>query len=118
VRLLLDNCVWSKAADELREAGHDVDWVGNWGADPGDDEILARAHAESRVLVTLDKDFGELAIVRGMKHSGIVRLVDLSAQQQAEHCLLAIARHGADLEKGAIVTVKKTRIRFRPPPEP
>jgi hypothetical protein len=31
---------------------------------PGDEAILARAAAEERVLVTLDKDFGELVIVR------------------------------------------------------
>ena len=35
------------------------------------------AYEESRVLVTIDKDFGELAIVRGQAHSGIVRLVAL-----------------------------------------
>ena len=55
-------------------------WAGEWPQDPGDEEILRRAHQESRVLVTLDKDFGELAIVRGQVHSGIVRLVALSAQ--------------------------------------
>jgi hypothetical protein len=42
-----------------------VIWAGEWAEDPGDDEILARAHREGRVLVTLDKDFGELAVVHG-----------------------------------------------------
>jgi hypothetical protein len=45
-------------------AGHDVIWAGDWSDDPGDEAILARASEERRVLVTLDKDFGELAIVR------------------------------------------------------
>ena len=36
----------------------------------GDDEILARAYAEQRILVTIDKDFGELAIVHGRPHCG------------------------------------------------
>ena len=31
--------------------------------DPGDEEILATAYAEGRILITLDKDFGELAVV-------------------------------------------------------
>jgi predicted nuclease of predicted toxin-antitoxin system len=31
-------------------------------------KILAYAHREGRVLVTLDKDFGEMAIVRKTKH--------------------------------------------------
>lgn len=49
----------------LRDAGHDVVRAGDWSMDPGDEEILDRAHQESRVLVTLDKEFGALAIVRG-----------------------------------------------------
>ena len=42
----------------LEGAGHDVVWTGSWEADPGDEEILAHAVREGRVLVTLDKDFG------------------------------------------------------------
>ena len=37
---------------------------GDWEEDPGDEEILAIADSEGRTLVTLDKYFGELAIVR------------------------------------------------------
>ncbi len=56
LKLLLDSCVWSGVRDELRVAGHEVEWVGDWPADPGDDEILTRAHREQRILVTLDRD--------------------------------------------------------------
>ena len=84
MKLLLDSCVWGGAAARLRAAGHDVVWSGEWPADPGDEEILARALAEGRVPVTLDKDFGELAVVRGLQHAGILRLFGLSALQQAE----------------------------------
>ena len=96
MKLLLDSCVWGKAADKLRAAGHDVDWSGSWPKDPGDDAILARAHAEERILVTLDKDFGELAIVHGHPHFGILRLVNFSARQQAAACLAVLAAPGAD----------------------
>lgn len=51
--------------------------------DPGDEEILRLALTEKRILVTLDKDFGELAIVKGMPHCGIIRLVNISAKKQA-----------------------------------
>lgn len=47
----------------LLEAGHDAEWCGDWPHDPGDDAVLGHAHAQGRTLVTLDKDFGELAIV-------------------------------------------------------
>ena len=59
MKVLLDTCVWGGARIPLTEAGHDVVLAGDWSEDPGDVAILARAGAEGRVLVTLDKDFGE-----------------------------------------------------------
>ena len=63
MKILLDTCVWGGVVQELMAAGHDVVWAGDWPEDPGYDEILERSHREGRVLVTLDKDFGELVIV-------------------------------------------------------
>ena len=77
MKLLLDTCVWGGAKKTLESSGHDVVWTGDWAEDPGDEEILAKAHNEGRILVTLDKDFGEIAIVKGKPHSGILRLVNL-----------------------------------------
>jgi len=113
VKLLLDSCVWGKAREELEAAGHDVIWAGDWPEDPGDDQILAHAHREERILATLDKDFGELAIVHGIPHSGIIRLVGIGAQQQAHVCLHVLERHGNDLRRGAIVTAEPGRLRIR-----
>jgi predicted nuclease of predicted toxin-antitoxin system len=115
VRLLLDACVWGGARAAVQEAGHEVVWVGDWDSDPGDEEILALAHQEGRVLVTLDKDFGELALVQRMPHCGIVRLVNFSARQQAAACLRVLALHGQELQQGALVTAEPGRLRIRPP---
>lgn len=114
MKLLLDTCMWGGAVADLRAAGHDVMWAGDWPEDPGDEEILVRAHREDRIPVTLDKDFGELAIVFGLPHAGIIRLVDQSATQQAAMCMRVLALHGADLQAGAIVTVEPGRLRIRP----
>lgn len=86
MKLLLDASVWGGVRKDLEAAGYDVIWAGNWTEDPGDEEILAQAYQEDRVLVTLDKDFGELAVLRGMPHAGILRLVNFSAQQQGLVC--------------------------------
>lgn len=85
MRILLDTCVWGGSLESLREAGHEVEWTGEWETDPGDQEILRYANDQKRILVTLDKDFGERAIVFGEPHSGIIRLVGIAAREQARY---------------------------------
>lgn len=115
MKLLLDTCVWGGVYKELEAAGYDVVWAGNWSEDPGDDEILARAYSEGRILVTLDKDFGELAIVQETPHCGILRLVNLPVRQQAAVCLNVLTLHGNELQAGAIITASPSRLRIRLP---
>jgi len=90
-----------------------VQWVGEFDTDPGDEAILRAAYEQKRILVTLDKDFGELAIVYGRPHSGIIRLVGLSARQQGPYCATVLDRFGSELMRGAIVTVTAERVRIR-----
>ncbi len=118
MKVLLDACVWGGALDHLSRTGHDVVWAGAWLEDPGDEEILRRAHAEGRVLATLDKDFGEIAIVRGVAHSGIVRLVDVRAIDQGRALDDVLARYADDLRAGSILTIEPGRIRVRSPARP
>ena len=115
MKLLLDTCVWGGAAGALRRAGHDVVWSGEWGQDPGDEDILSIAHEDGRTLVTLDKDFGELAVVHRRPHSGIIRLVGFSARQQAAACMHLLDLYATGLRDGAIVTAEPGRVRIRPP---
>ena len=97
----------------MEAAGHDVRWVGAWPQDPGDAAILEQSLADRRVLVTLDKDFGELAVLHQQPHAGIVRLVNWSIYHQAEACLNALSRYGDELQQGALVTVEPGRVRIR-----
>jgi len=92
-------------------------WAGEWSGDPGDEEILIRAHNEGRILVTLDKDFGEVALVRGIAHSGIIRLVNLGARQQGKICGHVLAKYGKELLSGAMITAEPGRVRIRPADE-
>lgn len=114
MRLLLDSCVWGPAREALRGGGHDVDWVGEWQGDPGDEAILEAAREAQRILVTLDSDFGNLAIFRRLPHSGIIRLVGIHPRQQAMRCEQVLLEYGAELIAGAIITADQTRIRVRP----
>lgn len=113
MKILLDTCVWGGVKEKLVTEGYDVIWAGEWTEDPGDEEILDRAHGEGRILVTLDKDFGELAVAQGCPHCGIVRLVDIPAQMQAVVCLWVLKRCVEELSKCAIVTADSRRMKIR-----
>jgi len=113
VKLLLDTCVWGGALRILRAAGHEAIWIGEWETDPGDQAILSLAYAQERTLVTLDKDFGERAILHGEPHCGIVRMVAIPARKQADYCRRVVAKYGSELSRGAIVTVDERRTRIR-----
>jgi len=113
MKVLLDTCVWGGVRAELESQGHDVVWTGDWAEDPGDEEILRHAYQDRRVLVTLDKDFGELAVLHRQPHFGILRLVGLSSGQQGRVCSKVLVLHGDDLQAGSIITAEPGRLRIR-----
>jgi predicted nuclease of predicted toxin-antitoxin system len=115
LRFLLDSCVSGQLKQALTAEGHDVEWCGEWPQDPGDGAVLAYAHEQRRVLLTLDKDFGELAILKGAPHAGILRLSGLRLAEHASSTLAVLDRHGAELEQGALITVTPGRLRIRHP---
>jgi predicted nuclease of predicted toxin-antitoxin system len=115
VRVLLDSCVAASVAVALVEAGHEVECVAAWTRDPGDEKVLATAHQAGQVVITLDKDFGELAVVRGHPHAGLVRLVGFRAADQAAAAVAVLARYQVELAAASIVTADPGRTRVRPP---
>jgi predicted nuclease of predicted toxin-antitoxin system len=81
VRFLVDESSGATVAIVLRAAGHDVLFASEDLAGASDSDLLARAEAERRILVTNDKDFGMLVFRLGRAHAGILlfRLDDESA---------------------------------------
>lgn len=117
MKVLLDTCASRSARDHLRSRGHDLIWSAEFETDPGDRALMRRAFAEGRVLITLDKDFGELAVHRGERHRGVLRLVGFAAQAEGPAAAAALERYGPILLSGAIVTVEPGRVRVREPDE-
>jgi len=113
MKFLLDSCISKFAVETLREKGFEVLWIPEIGEDPGDETIIKRAFEENFVLVTLDKDFGELIFVFNKPHSAIIRLVDIPPQQQGEILLKVIDTYKKDIENKALITIDKYRVRVR-----
>ena len=75
MRMIVNENIARSVIDQLRHRGHDVLSVKEEMRGEGDEEILARAEAEQRIVVTCDKDFGELAFrVQRPATCGIVLL--------------------------------------------
>lgn len=113
MRFLLDVCAGGRLRTWLEDLGHDVVEVRSRNSSLGDEEVLAWAWKEKRIIVTVDKDFGELAVKRGQAHCGIIRLPDLSFTERKTLMERILSRHITDLETGNIITASRTRIRIR-----
>lgn len=90
--------------------------VGDFFEDPGDETIIELAFTRGHMLITLDKDFGELAVFRGKPHRGIIRMAGFSAVKQGQVSVQVPGNYNAELEKSAIITVEKDRVRIQTVP--
>ncbi|MBE0426172.1 MAG: DUF5615 family PIN-like protein [Nitrospirae bacterium] len=115
MKFLIDSCISGFAVKALRDAGYVVLWIPESGKDPGDEEIIKQAFSEEVILVTADKDFGELVFVLNLPHPTIIRLVDIPARKQGEVLLKLVETYKDDIEKKALITVDRYRIRVRIP---
>jgi predicted nuclease of predicted toxin-antitoxin system len=72
-RFLLDESADLPLRDHLRARGHDATAIAHeYPASLADDDVLAIAVAENRILITNDRDFGELVFRRRLPHRGII----------------------------------------------
>ena len=97
----------------MTDLGHDVVSVRDRDAGAADDAVLTLAYEEGRVLVTEDKDFGELIFVRRLPHPCIVRFVDMRVVEKVAAMRELIERHADALREGAIIVVMRGRVRVR-----
>ena len=116
MRFLIDRCAGAKLAAWLRDNGHAGLAAQSLGPDPGDRALLELAAASSRIIITIDTDFGELIHRQGMAHSGMIRLPDVPPQQRITLTAAAIDRRRQALENNAVITIRNERIQVSYPP--
>ena len=79
MRVIANENVSGDIVQALRNCGHDVLWIRTDAPGSSDEVVLARAQSEDRLLLTFDKDFGELAFRFGLPISSGVILLRLTA---------------------------------------
>jgi predicted nuclease of predicted toxin-antitoxin system len=115
VNLVADEGVDRPVVERLRRDGHDIAYVAELSASIADEEVLQLAHARGAVVVTADKDFGELVFRQGLVHSGVVllRLAGLANVSKAEIVAEVFRTRSAELI-GAFSIVSPGQVRIRP----
>jgi predicted nuclease of predicted toxin-antitoxin system len=115
MKFLLDVCCSSHSFRRiLVKLGHDVRLVSEADPRASDETVLAMAHEEGCIVITEDKDFGELIAVQRRPHSGIIRFLELSVSGQVAAMQEVMTQHQNELESGSIIVVTRSRIRVRP----
>jgi len=113
--LLADENVDAPIVADLRKAGHRVGYVCEF--DPGIDDhsVLALANADNALLLTSDKDFGELVFRCRLVHAGVIlyRLAGLFLDGKSRIIAAAFAAHESQMQ-GAFSLITAGHVRIRP----
>lgn len=114
MRFLANENVAGDTVFALREKGHDVVWIRTDMPGSKDEDILTRTVAEGRILITFDKDFGELAFQAHLPAKCGIILVRISAPSSPfiSNAVITAIESRSDWA-GHFAVVEEHRIRMR-----
>jgi predicted nuclease of predicted toxin-antitoxin system len=115
VRFVADENVDWPITERLRADGHIVLTVVELSPGIQDSDVLAIANQQNAVLLTADKNFGELVYRQQQLFTGLilVRLAGVAPQAKAQLVTGTIAQFGESLI-GAFTVITSTSVRHRP----
>lgn len=115
MRFVADENVDAGIVQALRRAGYDVLSVAEMAPSIPDCDVLALANESDALLITADKDFGELVFRQRLMHAGVllIRLYGLDETVKAALIASQIHRHGQELP-GAFSVLTPDALRIRP----
>ena len=116
MRWLADENIQGEIVERLRAAGEDVETVAALDLSSADPIVVRHAQTRDRLLLTADKDFGELVVRAGMQVPGVVllRVDGLPVAGRADNRLAAIEPLGERL-RGSFTVIRRARLRLRRP---
>src|ERR1051325_1827653 len=115
MNFLADESVDGQIVERLRQNGHNVLYVAEMEPGITDDQVLEKANENQALLITIDKDFGELVFRLGRLHNGVIliRLSGLSSDKKAELVSIAVNQYLSSFDNSFSV-ISPGRIRIRP----
>ena len=116
MQFLADENLSSGMVEALRRLSYDVAWVRVDAPGSTDEQVLARGVAEGRVLVTADKDFGELAFRARLPAASGIILLRLRGSAETRTAALVTAVEDREDWAGQFAVIANDRIRMTPLP--
>lgn len=117
-KFLANENVPGAAVEAARQAGADITWVRDISPGISDDAVLTLAQAEGRILLTFDKDFGEMAFEQGKTAApGVILLRPrLRSPDYVAHFTVALLTQSIDWT-GNFSVAQEGRLRVVPLPD-
>ena len=114
MNLVCDENIHRSLVGALRAAGHDVVYIAELSPSVVDSDVLREANDRGAVLLTDDKDFGELVFRLGKLSAGVLllRLHEASHDERERMVLSTISEHGGELP-GHFAVLSTTKLRIR-----
>jgi predicted nuclease of predicted toxin-antitoxin system len=115
MKFLLDESADARLLPYLQSQGHDVTRIAaDYPAGLPDQDVLAIAHAEGRILVANDRDFGELVFRRRRPHAGVIlfRLGDYAPlATKIQFLAQVLGAHADQLDQFIAISPRGIRVR-------
>ena len=114
MKIVADENIDSEIVSRLRADGHEVIYVSEESPGIDDQSVLSRSVQTDGVLLTADKDFGDIVFRLRQVHAGVllVRLGGIGADRKAALVSAAFNDHGNELSSGFAVLSDRS-LRFR-----
>ena len=117
MKVIADEGVSREVVNRLRAEGHEVEWVSESSPGSADTDILAKAAVDKAVLLTEDKDFGELVYRKKLGHSGVILLrLDGCSPEEKSEIVSNVFRQSLNEIKSAFVVIDNRSMRVRRTP--
>jgi predicted nuclease of predicted toxin-antitoxin system len=112
--IVADESIDRAIVEGLRSMGIEVQFILEVARGDSDEQVLRRAQSHRALLLTADKDFGELVYHRGHSHFGVVllRLAGLTQKEKTDIVVSAFRVHEAAFaDSFSVITQDSIRIR-------
>ena len=118
MNLLADECIERTVVEYLRSQGFNIDYIAENLLGASDDVVLELAQSSNAILLTADKDFGEIVFRQRRASAGVIltRLHGLRTSTKAEIIADALREYSDEMD-GKFVVISPTTVRISRPPK-